>query len=106
MTSPLQQKLKIAGPVVITANRTGDGVVIYRTAHGDWTTRIGEAAVATTATVAGDLLSTAIADDLGAVGAYIAPVRLDGEGRVEPANLRERIRLSGPTIDLPATGGI
>jgi len=25
MTSPLQQKLKVTGPVVITANRRGDG---------------------------------------------------------------------------------
>ena len=33
MTSPLQQKLKITGPVVITANRLGDGAVVYRTAR-------------------------------------------------------------------------
>ena len=32
MTSPLQQKLKINGPVVVTANRLGDGAVVYRTA--------------------------------------------------------------------------
>ena len=38
MTSPLEKKLKIAGPVLITANRLDDGAVIYRTAHGDWTT--------------------------------------------------------------------
>ena len=29
MTSPLQQKLKVTGPVVITANRLGDGAVVY-----------------------------------------------------------------------------
>ncbi|MGZ8396896.1 MAG: DUF2849 domain-containing protein, partial [Rhodoplanes sp.] len=40
MTSPLQQKLKITGPVAITANRLADGVVVYRTADGGWTTRI------------------------------------------------------------------
>ena len=34
MTSPLQQKLKVTGPVVITANRLGDGAVVYRTADG------------------------------------------------------------------------
>jgi hypothetical protein len=34
MTSPLQQKLKITGPVVVTANRLSDGVVVYRTAEG------------------------------------------------------------------------
>ena len=34
MTSPLQQKIKITGPVVITANRVGDGAVIYRGSGG------------------------------------------------------------------------
>ena len=28
MTSPLQQKIKITGPVVVTANRVGDGAVV------------------------------------------------------------------------------
>ena len=38
MTSPLEQKkIKVTGPVVITANRTGDGAVIYR--HADAKTR-------------------------------------------------------------------
>ncbi len=30
MTSPLEQKIRIAGPSIITANRTADGAVIYR----------------------------------------------------------------------------
>ena len=35
MTSPLEQKkIKIIGPVVITANRVGDGAVVYRRADG------------------------------------------------------------------------
>ena len=33
MTSPLQQKIKITGPSMVTANRTSDGIVIYRTAQ-------------------------------------------------------------------------
>ena len=33
MTSPLEQKkIRITGPSMVTANRTWDGVVIYRTA--------------------------------------------------------------------------
>ena len=33
MTSPLEQKkIKIAGPSVVTAIRTWDGAVVYRTA--------------------------------------------------------------------------
>ncbi len=80
MTSPLQQKLKITGPVVITANRLGDGAVVYRTADGDWTTELDQAAVVSTAPAASTLLAAAAADDLGAVGAYVAPVRLDKDG--------------------------
>ena len=106
MTLPTQQKFKITGPVVITANRVGDGAVVYRSADGHWTTRLDQAAVVTTASAASDLLSAAIADDIAAVGAYVAPVSLDRDGRVRPGNLRESIRSGGPTIDLPITFGI
>jgi hypothetical protein len=101
MTSPLQQKLKITGPVVVTANRLGDGAVVYRTIEGHWTTRLDEAAVVDTAPAATALLAAAAVDDTGAVGAYVAPVRVDKDGIVEPGNLRETIRHAGPTIDLP-----
>jgi len=106
MTSPLEQKLRITGPVVITANRLRDGAVIYRTLDSGWTTRLEDAAVVSTAPAAGELLSAANADDIGAVGAYVAPVRFDGDGKVLPGNLRESIRHAGPTIDLPASFGI
>ena len=83
MTSPLQQKIKITGPSMVTANRTWDGVVIYRTADEART-----------------LLGEATADDVGAIGAYIAPVELDDGGEIKPGNLREHIRSEGLTIDL------
>ena len=102
MTSPLEKKLKIVGPVLITANRLGDGAVIYRTADGNWTTVFDQAAVVSTAPAATELLEAAIDDDIGAVGAYVAPVKLDRDGSVRPGNLRESIRHAGPTIDLPA----
>ena len=100
MTSPLQQKLKIVGPVVVTANRLGDGAVVYR-GEGGWTTKLDNAAVTTSPAVAQDLLAAAKADSLRAVDAYVAPVHVAEDGRVRPGNLRERIRLSGPTIELP-----
>lgn len=106
MTSPLQQKLKITGPVVVTANRLGDGAVVYRRTDAGWTTRLEQAAIATTAPAAGELLAAAIADDVGAVGAYVAPVKLNPDGSVRPGNLRESIRQAGPTVDLPRTFGI
>jgi hypothetical protein len=103
MTSPLEQKhkLKIAGPVVVTANRLADGAVVYRTADGAWSTRLREAAVVTTAPAATDLLAAAVADDISAVGAYVAPVRQGADGHPQPGNLRESIRLAGPTFALP-----
>jgi Protein of unknown function (DUF2849) len=106
MTSPLEQKIKVSGPVVVTANRVVDGAVVYRRAEGGWTTDLGGAAVATDAATARDLMKEAAADDLRAVGAYVAPVKLAAGGQVRPGNLRELIRLGGPTIELPLTFGI
>jgi hypothetical protein len=99
MTSPLQQKIKITGPSVVTANRTADGVVIWRTGAKGWSTDIADSAVVRTADDARALLAESIEDDLGAIGPYIAPVELK-DGRVVPGNLRERIRVKGLTIEL------
>jgi hypothetical protein len=101
MTSPLQQKIKITGPSIVTANRTWDGVVIYRTAAKGWATDISSAAIVRTADEARALLAESVADDVGAVGAYIAPVEVKDTGEIEPGNLREHIRRQGVTIDLP-----
>jgi Protein of unknown function (DUF2849) len=102
MTSPLEQKkIRIAGPSVVTANRTWDGAVIYRTAAQGWSTDLGRAAVVRAADEARALLTESVADDLGAVGPYIAPVEIDESGKLKPGNLRERIRLKGTTIGLP-----
>jgi hypothetical protein len=103
MTSPLEQqkKIRIAGPSVVTANRTWDGAVIYRTASQGWSADLADAAIVRTNDDARALLAESVADDLGAVGAYIAPVAVGDGGRVEPGNLRELIRRSGVTIGLP-----
>ena len=100
MTSPLQQKIKVAGPVVVTANRLTDGAVIYRTTNGQWTTELPGAAVVTTSDAAIALLAAARADAVRVVDAYVAPVVL-ADGKPRPGNLRERIRAAGPTIRLP-----
>jgi hypothetical protein len=103
MTSPLEQKkIKVTGPVVVTANRVGDGVVVYRAADGSWTTRLGAAAIAMDTAGAQALMRAALEDDLRAVGPYVAPVKLGSGGTVSPGNLREKIRVAGPTIALPA----
>jgi hypothetical protein len=100
MTSPLQQKIKITGPSMVTANRTWDGVVIYRTAAKGWSTDLGDAAIVRTADEARALLAESVADDVGAIGAYIAPVEVKDGGKIGPGNLREQIRSEGLTIDL------
>jgi hypothetical protein len=84
MTSPLEQKkIRITGPSMVTANRTWDGVVIYRTSQHGWSPDLSDAA------------------DVGAIGAYIAPVEIKEAGKIEPGNLREHIRFQGVTIELP-----
>jgi Protein of unknown function (DUF2849) len=103
MTSPLQQKIKITGPSVVTANRTWDGAVIYRTASQGWSTDLSDAAIVRAADEARTLLAESVADDVGAIGAYIAPVEVKDGGKVKPGNLREHIRLQGVTIDLPVS---
>ena len=101
MTSPLQQKIKITGPSMVTANRTWDGVVIYRTARQGWSADLADAAIVRTSDEARALLTESIADDVGAVGAYIGPVEIKDAGKIKPGNLREHIRFQGVTIDLP-----
>ena len=102
MTSPLEQKkIKITGPSVVTANRTWDGAVIYRTAQQSWSAELSDAAIIRTSDEARALLAESVADDVGAIGAYIAPVEVKGTGKIKPGNLREHIRSEGVTIDLP-----
>ena len=100
MTSPLQQKIRITGPSIVTANRTFDGVVVYRNRTQGWSTELAEAAVVRDADEARSLLAEAVADDVGAIGPYIARVEITEGGAIKPGNLRERIRLQGVTIDL------
>ena len=102
MTSPLEQKkIKIAGPSVVTANRTWDGIVVYRTAAKGWSAELSEAAIVRNSDEAKALLAESVADDVGAIGPYIAPVQVDEAGKILPGNLREQIRRDGVTIDLP-----
>jgi hypothetical protein len=101
MTAPHEQKLKVKGSVVVTANRLTDGAVIYRTLDGEWTTELELAAVVNTAPAATEMLRAAEADDVRAVGPYVAPVALGADTCIRPGNLRERIRVAGPTITLP-----
>jgi len=101
MVSPLQQKFRIDGPVVITANRLSDGAVVHRTKSGQWTADLASAQILWSASEAQAALKAAQQEGLEAVGAYAAPI--DASARAaQPGNLREFIRASGPTFRLPS----
>lgn len=101
MTSPLQQKIRVSGPVVITANRLSDGAVVHRTKTGDWSELLAEAEILWTAVDAQRALDATKTEGLKAVGAYVAPIDASGS-LAQPGNLREFIRASGPTFELPS----
>jgi hypothetical protein len=101
MTSPLEQKLRINGPVVITANRLADGAVVHRTLSGEWTQELAAAQILWNVEDVRSALKAAQAAALDAVGAYAAPIDASEED-AQPGNLREFIRTSGPTFALPS----
>jgi hypothetical protein len=84
---------------MVTANRTRDGAVVYRTATQSWSTSIADAAIVRTVDEARTLLAEAAADGVVSIGPYIAPVEVT-DGRIAPGNLRERIRAEGVTFPL------
>ncbi len=78
---------------VVTANRVTDGVPIYWTADGSWSTRIADAAYPLDAA---PLLETAT-QPLKAIAPYVIPVTVV-DGAIRPVGLREEIRAFGPTV--------
>jgi sulfite reductase (NADPH) hemoprotein beta-component len=88
------QKLKI-----VTANRLGDGAVVYLDADGDWSARLGNGWVALDQDDETALLARAAQAeaDLLIVGAYSMEVARLGDG-LAPTSQRERIRSAGPTV--------
>lgn len=89
---------------VLTANRLGDGIVVFLDFEGAWSERLDEAIVARSPDEVKAL------EDRGAYDAarnlvvepYLVEVREDG-GRLVPLRTRERVRALGPSIldDVP-----
>jgi hypothetical protein len=105
MTSPLQQKVRVSGPVAITANRLSDGAVVHRTATGQWSERLADAQILWSSEEAQKALKAAQGEGLEAVGPYVAPIDASASAAL-PGNLREFIRTSGPTFALPSDDSI
>ena len=82
---------------IVTANRLGDGEVIYLTARGGWAERLEDAAVASEADAAEALLRQAEAHGTHAVEPYLIEVSLEA-GRPRPLRYRERLRARGPSV--------
>jgi hypothetical protein len=104
MTAPQQQRIKVTGPVVITANQLQDGKVVYRAANGNWVTELASAGIVSNATEAETWLRAARTDSRRIVDPYIAPVANGEDGSLVPANLREWIRQRGPSVGLAVQG--
>lgn len=81
---------------IITANRLLDGVVVYRSAAGDWVERFAEAARYQDA-AAPAALAEAERDVLAVVKPYL--VALDAPSEfTKRERVREAIRAAGPTV--------
>ena len=88
----------------VTANRLGDGTVVYLTDDGQWSTRVGDCLVSGAAD--GERMMDRAAEAEPAqhvVGAYLIDVEV-ADGAVHPLTLREAIRAKGPTVGNAAGG--
>lgn len=86
---------------IVTANRLGDGLVVFLGYDGEWTTDVDAARIGEHADDVADLMIEAEASP-AAVGAYLIDVEVaadEADGRrVAPTKYRERIRAYGPSI--------
>ncbi|MBV9394360.1 MAG: DUF2849 domain-containing protein [Methylobacteriaceae bacterium] len=88
-------------PLVATANDLRTGAVVYRSPGGAWQRDIAHAEIAEGKDAAADLQQRAEADlAVRVADLALIPIIRDG-AFVRPAALREIIRATGPTIELP-----
>jgi cell division protein FtsB len=90
-------------PLVATANDLRTGAVVYRGADGAWQRDIARAEIAEGKSAADNLQQRAEADlAVRVADLALIPIVRDG-AFVRPAALREIIRATGPTIELPSS---
>jgi hypothetical protein len=97
---------------VLTANRLGDGRVVFFDWAGGWSDRLGEARIARSPEEgkALEALGAAEAARNLVVDPYLVDLR-QAEGRLIPVRHRERVRIAGPSMlaavpgYLPPSGG-
>ena len=83
----------------LTANRLGDGVVVFLTRAGEWSLSVDDAALAVEpdAAKAFEALGRQAEAANTVTGAYLFDAERH-EGRVRALHIRERIRTLGPTV--------
>lgn len=84
-------------PKIVTANALLEGDAIYFDNDDAWSRNLTEAAVATTAVEADELLARASKFQDLIVGAYLADVVAIDGGGITPAHFREAFRTRGPS---------
>ena len=82
---------------VVTANRTDDGISVYRGQGGEWRTGLSEAQIHADEVSAAAELQAAKQEERLICDPYIVPVGVDAEGHAVALSARERIRAHGPT---------
>ena len=84
---------------VISANRLGDGIVVYLTEGGGWSAQLADGHVATDEAAALGILALAkqAEDDRIVVDPYLIEVA-DFDGVLRPKKYREYIRAMGPSV--------
>lgn len=84
---------------VVTANRLDDGLAVFYTKEGQWSSSITEASVVGAENDASDLLAQASSVDnkLIVVGPYLIDVE-EQNGEPVPVRYREMIRTKGPSV--------
>ena len=84
-------------PQIVTANDLLEGDVIYLTKEHDWSREHGDAHVAVTHEEAVELLVLGSKQADKIVGAYLANVQIDENGKPAPIHFREAFRTRGPS---------
>lgn len=84
---------------VLTANRLGDGRVVFLTPEGDWSPALNDALTVTDEDAAAELSAVGgIAErDCAVTGPYLIDVT-ESDAGIRALAIREAIRANGPTI--------
>ena len=83
---------------IVTANDLADGRVVFLARSGGWSDQLGDAVLSQSDGDAERLLGIAKSTPNVVVEPYLVAVHVEADGRLRPAEMRERYRLDGPTV--------